>query len=459
MATQRFNYNDKFNLKDQKVGISSTTPEESLDVSSGTLKGVDLQSNSGITTFSTYEGFLNSKTSYTKNVQIETGESGSLSEVVIGAGLTMSVGTGVTTGQGSIKSLKVSNTFTPPIGGTVDRPSAPQPGALYYNKDFRTIEYWDGSFWRQVDNTTRTDRGIWAGGYHPMSFSISYVNVSTEGNAVDFGGILSASMSFGSGCSDGTRGIFGGGRTSPANSKLNNIQYLTIPSAGNAIDFGDLTNQRRRLDACSSSTRGLFGPGDGTPTNVNIIDYIEIQTLGNAVDFGDSSDIAGSYSRGALSSPVRGIFFGGADDYPAIVDIEYVTIASKGNGVKFGEMTEGRTNTTGGGFSNGVRGVIAGGYGKSPAYVLSAVIDQIIIASEGNAVDFGTLMSTTRDFGGCQNMVRGLIGGGSNPSTYQNVISKISLTTSGNSADFGDLVAISKSLAGCSGSHGGLGGF
>ena len=68
-------------------------------------------------------------------------------------------------------------------------------------------------------------------------------------------------------------------------------------------------------------------------------------------------------------------------------------------------------------------------------------------------------MSTTRDFGGCQNMVRGLIGGGSNPSTYQNVISKISLTTSGNSADFGDLVAISKSLAGCSGSHGGLGGF
>ncbi len=71
MATQRFNYNDKFSLKNQKVGIVSTTPEESLDVASGTLKGVDLQSNSGITTFSTYEGFLNSKTSYTGNVQIK----------------------------------------------------------------------------------------------------------------------------------------------------------------------------------------------------------------------------------------------------------------------------------------------------------------------------------------------------------------------------------------------------
>ena len=316
--------------------------------------------------------------------------------------------------------------------------------------------------WKAVNSVIdmgNSDRGVWAGGYHPMSFNISYVNVSTEGNAVDFGGLLSASMSFGSGCSGGARGIFGGGRTSPGNSKLNNIQYLTIPSAGDAIDFGDLTNQRRRLDACSSSTRGLFGPGDGTPSNVNIIDYIEIQTKGNAVDFGDSIDTSGSYSRGALSSPIRAIFFGGADDYPALIDIEYVTIASKGNGTKFGERTESRTNCTGGGFSNGVRGVIAGGYGKSPAHPLTANIDSIIIASEGNAVDFGTLIATVRDFNGCQNMVRGLIGGGSNPSTYQNVISKISLTTSGTSSDFGDLIAISKSLAGCSGSHGGLGGF
>ena len=134
MATQRFNYNDKFSLKGQKVGISSNTPEESLEVASGTLKGVDLQSNSGITTFSTYEGFLNSKTSYTGNVQIETGESGTLSgEIVIGAGLTMTVGTGATSGQGSVASVKVSNTFTPPIGGTADRPSSPQTGALYYN--------------------------------------------------------------------------------------------------------------------------------------------------------------------------------------------------------------------------------------------------------------------------------------------------------------------------------------
>ena len=85
MATQRFNYNDKFRLNGKKVGISSVSPEENLDVASGTLKGVDLQSNSGITTFSTYEGFLNKKTTYTENVNIDTGVSGSLSgEIVVG---------------------------------------------------------------------------------------------------------------------------------------------------------------------------------------------------------------------------------------------------------------------------------------------------------------------------------------------------------------------------------------
>ena len=55
--------------------------------------------------------------------------------------------------------------------------------------------------------------------------------------------------------------------------------------------------------------------------------------------------------------------------------------------------------------------------------------------------------------------MRGLIAGGSNPSTYINVISQISLSTGGESEDFGDLAKPAKALVGLSGSHGGLGGF
>ena len=224
MVTQRFNYNDKFSLKGQKVGISSNTPEESLEVASGTLKGVDLQSNSGVTTFSTYEGFQNKKTSYTGSVQIETGESGSLSEIVIGAGATISVGTSAISGQGNIKSLKVSNTFTPPIGGTNERPSAPQSGAIFYNKDFRTIEYWDGNFWRQVDNVTRSGRQVsGSGNSGTNNTEFGTFNAHTLGNEVHFGTLSSGRVSYGGGSGNSIRGLFTGGYN-----YSNVIDYFTI---------------------------------------------------------------------------------------------------------------------------------------------------------------------------------------------------------------------------------------
>ncbi len=456
MATRRFNYKDDWVLKDGNIGINSETPSEKFDTSNE-LNYTNLEV-SGIATFTSCGGFDNTKFTTIKNTNITGGESGPLSgEIVVGVGQPLVVSTGATTGQGSIKSLKVSNTFTHPIGGTNDRPSAPKPGALYYNKDFRTIEYWDGNFWRQVDYTKTSDRGIFCGGYAPTTQDITFVNVSTKGNAVAFGELVTP-MQYGGGCSDGTRGLFGGGRLGASPwTKYNVIQYLTIQSTGNTIDFGDLTEARRRVDATSSSTRGLWGSADGTPNNTNVIDYVEIQTLGNAKDFGDST--AAGYSRGCLSSSTRGVWFGGGDSFPELINMDYVTIASKGNSHIFGDMTVNRSNCAGGGFSNGVRGVIAGGYGKSPAYSLAENIDSITIASEGNAIDFGKLSATTRDYNGAQNIVRGLIAGGSNPSTYINVISQISLSTGGESEDFGDLAKPAKALVGLSGSHGGLGGF
>jgi len=185
MATTRFGHLDDFTLKNSKVGIGTSDPTEALEVIGGSRsKNIEV---TGIATLTSYEGFQNKKTSYVDNVNITGGESGTLSgEVVIGAGTTLSVGTGATTGQGSVKSLKVSDTFTPPIGGTNERPSAPKPGALFYNKDFRTIEYWDGNFWRQVDNTTRRGRGITMGGTGGTT-SIQYFDIASKGNAENFG--------------------------------------------------------------------------------------------------------------------------------------------------------------------------------------------------------------------------------------------------------------------------------
>ena len=456
MATQRFNYNDKFNLKDQKVGISSNTPEESLDVASGTLKGFDLQSNTGITTFSTYEGFQNKKTSYTENVTIDSGVSGTLSgEVVIGVGLTMSVGTGATSldlttsGQGSINTLKVSNTFNPPIGGTNDRPSAPQPGALYYNKDFKTIEYWDGNFWRQVDNTTRSGRGFYVGGFEPGigHNEITYFNTSTRSNAVMFGDLQFNHYSTQGGCGNETRGLVQGTSEPVANDQK--VDYFTMASSGNSQTFGELTAGRGYASGASSSTRGLCAGGYVSPANVNTIDYVEIMTLGDHVDFGDLSVIRNDC--GACSSPVRAVFIGGGSAAPKANSkvIDCVIIASRGNAVDFGGVFgTSRDSTTS--HSNHTRAITAVGNGDG-AYATE-------LASGGNSFYFADLREPNRE--NCfntGNMVRGVITGGY--PAYRMEMEEVMIASGGRAIEFGEAAFPAANGSSFSDSHGGLGGY
>tara|TARA_B100001094_G_scaffold58358_1_gene53856 strand:+ start:1584 stop:2924 length:1341 start_codon:yes stop_codon:yes gene_type:complete len=446
MATQRFNYGDKFKLNGKKVGISTSSPQENLDVASGTLKGVDLRSNSGITTFSTYEGFLNKKTTYTENVQIDTGVSGTLSgEIVVGSGLTMTVGTAATSGQGDVECLKVFNVFNPPCGGTANRPSAATPGTLYYNKDFKTIEYWDGNFWRQVDNTTRSGRAIFG-----ATFNISeldFVNISTLGNAVYFGQSTLGNGGQGrAACSNSIRGLFGGGYSPGA--LHNEIDYITIASEGNAIDFGDLTTSLSNRSAFGNSTRGIWA-GGANPNNV--IEYVEIMTLGNALDFGDLVD--DRQLPGATCSSTRGIIAGGSDPSLFFSQIDVVTISSTGNAKKFGDLTNKRGMS--GGMSNGTRGVFASGY--RPAYDVKT-IDYVTIASGGQAENFGEMSINRGWVGATSSHIRGVIGGGLNP-TALNIIDYIEIATTGNAMDFGDLTQARYACHACSDSHGGLGGF
>ena len=66
----------------------------------------------------------------------------------------------------------------------------------------------------------------------------------------------------------------------------NEIDYVTMASAGNAIDFGDISSGGDTTSGGSSSTRGIFVGGS---PDTNVIDYVEISTLGDALDFGDLS--------------------------------------------------------------------------------------------------------------------------------------------------------------------------
>jgi len=96
------------------------------------------------------------------------------------------------------------------------------------------------------------------------------------------------------GCSDGTKGLIAGGwYHGYPYTHYNTIDYVTIATTGNAIDFGDLTVARNRPAACSNGTRGVWSGGQagyGQP-NSNVIDYITVATTGNATDFGDLTSV------------------------------------------------------------------------------------------------------------------------------------------------------------------------
>ena len=83
------------------------------------------------------------------------------------------------------------------------------------------------------------------------------------------------------------------------------MDYITIASAGNAIDFGNLSDARIVYNAVSSSTRGvnLSGYKTSASANTNVIDYVELPTLGDALDFGDVT--TSRRSGGDCNSPTR----------------------------------------------------------------------------------------------------------------------------------------------------------
>lgn len=279
------------------------------------------------------------------------------------------------------------------------------------------------------------DRGLFAGSTGPVN-TIEYITISSAGNSTDFGDLMVARYTLGS-TSNGTidRGIFAGGTTG---AETNIIDYITISSIGDATDFGDLAFVRCEHTGTSNGTsnRGVFGGGKtGGSTQINNIDYITISSTGNSQDFGDLT--LGRQAFGATSNATndRGVFAGGYN-YTNVID--YITISSAANAINFGDLTGTRyINDTG--CSNGTneRGLFGSGFDSS---VRLNIIDYITISSTGNAADFGDLTFAGNGRTATDNGVgdRGVWGGGTTGAA-QNIMDYVTISSIGNALDFGDL--------------------
>ena len=453
MATYRIGIGS-FNLKDGAVGIGTeSTGLGNLKVE-GTIKTTDL--DVGVSTFTRYSGFEAEQNSIIRD-QTLSGEYSTTGDIVVDNGKTLTVGLGSTACIGSVECLSVKHHFSVPVGDTAGRnkSSGYAEGTIRYNRDLGTMEFFNGNEWRQFNyqsditrNPSSRGRGILAGGYDPLASSstqdhIGFINITTEGNSIDFGALGVGRQT--RGASSETRGIIGCGYVSPTGT--NTIDYITIASECNSIDFGDATIQRRNHAMLASSTRAIMGGGE-SPAQTNVMDYVEIGTLGNALDFGDLA--ATKVGCNGMASPVRGLIHGSELSNKTI---EMITIASKGNSTFFGEMDDTRRGC--GSVSNGIRGLVAGGYNDAQRVSL---ISSCTMASEGNMSSFGDLTSAHDSGIGMCNSVRAIFTGGY--PDHSEPMRSINFASGGNAVHFGsDTMQRGQAAAYFSDSHGGLGGY
>ena len=332
-------------------------------------------------------------------------------------------------------------------------PSEIPSGAMRFNSDSQKLEYWNGSQWVQVHTAETLQGGTRAtffGGTTPAAPAgtniIDYVQIPTEGNAVDFGDLLDATEWCTADAASSTRGYRAGG----GNPVQDRIDTWIFASTGSTTDFGNLIDSRLAHGGFSNSTRGIVGGGNPTNTATKnaTTEYWTLQTQGTVTSFGATLNAATSGLVGTANQ-TRGIFTGGYTP-TAVQVIEYVTIASTGIIADFGSLTQPRQEPAGA-LANSVRGLVAGA--SSPS---TKSIDFITMASLGDAQDFGDLGAASgSSMGGTNNPTRGLFGGVGSPSA-NNVIEYVTIMTTGNSVNFGDLTVARQLGSSCSNAHGGL---
>ena len=354
--------------------------------------------------------------------------------------------------------------FVPPSGDTASRPQSCAPGTLRFNTDHGSLEVYRGDTigWEQIQrresqylgggtgsNAGTGVRGLTLSG-DPASDEITFFTVSTLGNAQDFGNLTQSRKRF-QGFASSTRAFALGGAQEDGSGGYNIIDFVTVSSTGNATNFGDQTTAARSQAGASNSTRGITAGGTtGFPsgTFVDTIEYVTMQSAGNTVDFGNLT-LARDFPT-AVNSSVRIVFAGGAQYPTAYNNMDFITTASLGNAVDFGDLTGTSQGTAA--VCNSTRGVIArcfsGGYLNN--------LEFITIATLGNSVDFGDRINTASPVQGASSPIRGVFAGGYAPGGSTNAMEFIEITTTGNGQDFGDMVNGRGFPSVVSNGHGGL---
>ena len=165
----------------------------------------------------------------------------------------------------------------------------------YINMDSTgsTVDFGDLTNIHYTGATTQSSiRGFFQGGQDSPSSPyytnmISAITTASIGTYEDWGDLLTQKSNYQAGFGNATRGIDAGGADQPYTGYMNTIQYYSVVTAGNAVNFGDLSTVHENITGTSDSTRGIIASGQSGGSSHNVIEYIQISTTGDAKDFGD----------------------------------------------------------------------------------------------------------------------------------------------------------------------------
>ena len=237
-----------------------------------------------------------------------------------------------------------------------------------------------------------------AGSANPGGSAINvmdYVTMASEGNAEDFGD-LNQKARYPASASNGTRGLCMSGQEPSYTTMINLINISTL---GNAIDTGgEFTGAASLSMTVYSPVRMIIAGGYSTssPTVAPSVDFISITSTGDAVQFGELHERSGA----GFSNSVRGIIGGGYNG-GSNGGMKHISIASLGEYREFGDMTfDNRFAAGNGNAASKTRGLFVGGGTPSSPY--TNIIDFVEISSLGDAQDFGDLTGT--DLSGSNNL-------------------------------------------------------
>jgi Na+-transporting methylmalonyl-CoA/oxaloacetate decarboxylase beta subunit len=127
--------------------------------------------------------------------------------------------------------------------------------------------------------------------------------------------------------------------------------------------------------------------------------------------------------------------FGGGFTTVAVNTIDYINLASAGNAIDFGDLISATIDISKGNSGSSSRGLFSGG--ELQAGTKINVIQYITFTSIGNATDFGDLTTVSNRGGALSSSTRGI-----NAAGDYNIIDFVTIASAGSATDFGDLAVV-----------------